>query len=1635
MTLSLFEIIAVSNSDIAFQLPVFNLLKDRIKRFPEEVNACDSQGNTPIHLCVWTQQPQLMELLVLLGNGSLETKNANGKTPQEIDLSEHTQQYFNELRKELERRKRSQGKHLHDLIWQASDLHFRESTIALIHNRIQRYPHEAAEKTYWDSTALHLAMKFGLDEIFKDLIQAYPSLPECQDLSGKIPFDVYQEYHFPLKLFTPIQPNELKKIDKTKIEDPIKKLTKSLKQVSSFHASNDKRVSFKISEPLKNEDTPGIKENRPFPFTLILKNNLLEDFLKEGNTPNGETNIGSYLGQTFARDNMKDFWLLVTYGADIKENMQEIIALINKKPVLRFELLRGIQLKIKKQLDKIAKYHFYQRILQCNEEFEREIVQLLLPFPKPNTSLLEEDIAFNMAYKIQTTKSKGNTHEFSKELKIIFSMHMQLIRTLNAAEWNELLSLDRLLDSKKLTLRPESPSEKDDFTRNELIKCIDIIYAIFSFTFCVDKLNQLMTDEKIRGIFKQHKIKEGKREIDLEDSERIDLNIDEISAENIYYTLECLNKVITDPIFKEQPIVKSNLNYLKMILHLEPSRFEGKRESIEELTKLNVMMARMTKQVQSLMAELEKILSLPDKDAVNQIKTLNNQNPIDISEIDNLRKNVGSKFNLLSQVYKFMVNFNVDEQSASCSDIVLSRNPSKEDDKYEQDSAPTLVIPFSPNTRDDIKGFEFLNDILSTIDLLKILHKTCSSLQIIKNPQGLHIINAKDKLDNLIRGLIGKHDPSLVVMCLRMLNAQFNLRQRIICYYVIKGIILYHDYVELKNKFLRSVMLPDFFTLIREKEVLSLENMMFSMLEFNQHSKHHLVKAYFDIEILLSRCIQHHQEDSFSATEMLIQFRKNRSATAKLLADELRAMTLTFYQGLHISHLFSVRSSDTRNSCPYIWEHINQCNKITSYFVFQLLLFKSQEERIDFMSLLIMVLDKLLADDPMPDYDSAMFLNAVFMTHAVRKLKLTFRELDNDMKVSLQNSAHKLSSDNYYRNMHEAMFKNAAALPYFGIFLSQITYAHENQNLELFLQAMGGISKVLLARVDVLRTMSLPVKTTFSKRLSRYHHYPEEYLLKLSKFADPYLMFHENEFGPIEEILDICKNRNAPILIEKNGEMLEGMNAYERIYFLLRNARHQYSDNAAILERIIGSIKLAKRLCKVPKVFLFEYDDLDCIESYFIDSANEKFKPAVFKDGRILEGIEAFEVIYANLCEQRRDKNCTDNNRKRIDNTIERVRAQCAVQKNVLFGCDLEIDIIREYLDFCQLKSKNIRVFKSGKFVVDQEAFDIIYTNLRTSLRQEALRSVTSNIVEHLVIRLSQMMDFKPTLDLDRKIDLDYVLEILKICDNRKYPLVISKLKENQKSAFNTLCGWVRSKTSCDLVLVCNEMDFYLTPIQGNNKNIIIITDTYKCYFLDRDLSTQISKDLLVAEMSVDEYNMLIEKLNITSKPTYAKFVVKHGLNLKEIQILRSTIKILPPSLAAENLEIAANILRIAEKNKQANSSEVNVLNPLYFYGNVPIELNSSGKLKNTNIPNKEEEGNDTDPGSLTTFYSSNPTRLLTFQFPAHDKLDMLGMINDSLHKMTPNDFITTSQFKRGKQVNVFHEDEKKHPGEHKPNY
>ena len=373
---------------------------------------------------------------------------------------------------------------------------------------------------------------------------------------------------------------------------------------------------------------------------------------------------------------------------------------------------------------------------------------------------------------------------------------------------------------------------------------------------------------------------------------------------------------------------------------------------------------------------------------------------------------------------------------------------------------------------------------------------------------------------------------------LRTLYPYFDKDQKIVANFVVLQLLYYNaiDTVKQKENCTIEIQILTQLNSDKEKGLGKLGE------DINQHllKIHDLCSSYVTRPLLrnyyiLNRGISQpallklHTSFDAIVDQALIKIRSKRTEEVRIIAHELRMLTISFYQHVSISE-FHNKNWEKMDVCPkteaeghacdsncvkvgkstlapHIVEFTEHFNKLSNYFVVKILS-QPRKNIKNAVQLLIEIAQVLcpLNDEHYPDINHLMVISSVLNNVDISRLINYATDLsaeDNSYRMEIDTITSRNKNFQVMRNLY---LQFRTTLPFLGLLLRDMTFAHDgNSNSEKLVraEACGEILKKLLEIKLLINFEKIHFHTNFPVFLKEYTCLDEDHVQRASSRIKP----------------------------------------------------------------------------------------------------------------------------------------------------------------------------------------------------------------------------------------------------------------------------------------------------------------------------------------------------------------------------------------------------------------------------------------------------------------------------------------------------------------------------------------------------
>ncbi|ARG96803.1 RasGEF domain-containing protein [Legionella micdadei] len=194
--------------------------------------------------------------------------------------------------------------------------------------------------------------------------------------------------------------------------------------------------------------------------------------------------------------------------------------------------------------------------------------------------------------------------------------------------------------------------------------------------------------------------------------------------------------------------------------------------------------------------------------------------------------------------------------------------------------------------------------------------------------------------------------------------------------------------------------------------------------------------------------------------------REERAKYVQSIANELRMLTMMFYQEVSICEFNNCYWSkeETKHLSPSIVKFTDYFNKLSFYFIEKILNQPSDNTR-NALQFLIELSQALcaLGEEKYPDLNHLQVLASVFSSSNISRLTVELGKLSTTDRKTIEEICTIASNLKNYQYMREICTTHRTALPFLGLFLTDVTFARDGNENALHRRAVvGEILKTIL---------------------------------------------------------------------------------------------------------------------------------------------------------------------------------------------------------------------------------------------------------------------------------------------------------------------------------------------------------------------------------------------------------------------------------------------------------------------------------------------------------------------------------------------------------------------------------------------
>jgi hypothetical protein len=360
-------------------------------------------------------------------------------------------------------------------------------------------------------------------------------------------------------------------------------------------------------------------------------------------------------------------------------------------------------------------------------------------------------------------------------------------------------------------------------------------------------------------------------------------------------------------------------------------------------------------------------------------------------------------------------------------------------------------------------------------------------------------------LSRRILGLLSVHSLIEILIGLRLIYPDCDLAQKSIANFLILQLLFYHattqvylpPLVDLQLRFLRNLNVNPKSALgeIGEEFNDYVEKaFQLSAMMSNQPLLHNFY--LINKQVNHKKLIENNNSFDDLMNQTLVLPPKKRIAQVELIAQELRALTMAFYQRVSLTEFREEcwLKEKRQQSAPSITTMTEQFNKLSAYFSEKIL--TQPSENLQNALLFFVELAQHLCpldSEHYPDLNHLMLLSSVFNSISVSRLTNAFSSLSSMEHGIIDEVNHAVSNKKNFKFMRDIYNAYRTTLPFLGYILTETTFANSGNDNELIRAEMVGtvLKKLLEIKVQV-NFEQVTYNTTLPVFLEHYTPLDEE---------------------------------------------------------------------------------------------------------------------------------------------------------------------------------------------------------------------------------------------------------------------------------------------------------------------------------------------------------------------------------------------------------------------------------------------------------------------------------------------------------------------------------------------------------------
>lgn len=380
-------------------------------------------------------------------------------------------------------------------------------------------------------------------------------------------------------------------------------------------------------------------------------------------------------------------------------------------------------------------------------------------------------------------------------------------------------------------------------------------------------------------------------------------------------------------------------------------------------------------------------------------------------------------------------------------------------------------------------------------------------------------------------GLLNLYGFEKIINCFTVLYPYLDDFQKLVANFITFQLLDNMTQADLDRDFVPEIVLDTFLRWnISPDHGLSqgqeINQIFFSLITVNNNFyEQPLLKNYR----ILTQCLCDPSLDSQNASfdslvnNALDKTSGKRDVEVELIANEIRTLSVSFYQNVTLHEFNFIVDSQSAKIAPHIVLIRNYFNRLNNYFLKKILL-QPEKNVTNVLKFLLELAQALcpLYEENYPDLNHLMVISGVLNNSSIMRLKNHLAELSENEKEIIHELETMVSFKNF-KWMREIQRTHRSTLPFLGMFTKDLTFAQENQNQLDRIQVNGDILLKIKEVKDMVHIKLSRHETDLPILLQRYKELNEHVLYRLSL-----------RIKPNKEVFDLSHTTRKPLLALTN---------------------------------------------------------------------------------------------------------------------------------------------------------------------------------------------------------------------------------------------------------------------------------------------------------------------------------------------------------------------------------------------------------------------------------------------------------------------------------------------------------------------